>query len=70
MHELVRQAGLSPRERRTLRCLLTGCTEAHAARQLGLGLHTVHEHVRRIYRKFGVRSRPQLMAKFLADIDV
>lgn len=31
---------------------------------------TVHVYVKSIYAKFGVRSRPQLLARFLADVEI
>ncbi|WP_246173495.1 LuxR C-terminal-related transcriptional regulator [Limnoglobus roseus] len=57
--------GLSPRLAELLRCLLDGASEKQAARQLGLRQTTVHDYTTRIYRHFGVNSRPELLAQFL-----
>ena len=58
-------AGLTPRLRDTLRCLLEGDSEKHAALRLGLSTFTIHEYVKALYRHFHVSSRPELMAYFL-----
>jgi DNA-binding CsgD family transcriptional regulator len=58
-------ARLTPRLRDVLRCLLEGDTEKQAARRLGVTPATVHDHVKALYRHFGVGSRPQLTAYFL-----
>jgi DNA-binding CsgD family transcriptional regulator len=53
---------LSRRERMTLERLLRGQAEKQIAGELGLSYHTIHMHVRSIYRKFGVTTRAELMA--------
>jgi DNA-binding CsgD family transcriptional regulator len=55
-------AGLPPRLRETLECLLEGDGEKQAAARLGLSRHTVHEYVTALYRRLGVSSRAELMA--------
>ena len=70
VHDLVKAAGLTERERQALRQLLKGRSESEAAKAMRLGVATVHTHVKRIYVKFGVNSRRELMAKFLAGIKV
>lgn len=57
---------LSPRQEDTLRLLLHGDGEKQIAVQLNLSRHTVHEHVKAIYRITGVNSRGELLAKLLA----
>jgi DNA-binding CsgD family transcriptional regulator len=57
--------GLSPRQRDTLDCLLSGHSEKGAAQRLGLSVHTVHVYVKALYRAFGVRSRAELLALHL-----
>jgi DNA-binding CsgD family transcriptional regulator len=59
------QIVLSPRQKQTLRLLLGGDAEKQIAIKLSLSRHTVHEHVKAIYRSIGVSSRGELLAKFL-----
>ncbi len=56
---------LSPRLREMFALLLTGASEKEIAHQLGISQHTVHDHVKTLYKKLGVRSRLQLMARAL-----
>jgi DNA-binding CsgD family transcriptional regulator len=58
-------AGLSPRMRDTLQHLLAGDSEKEVALKLKLSPHTVHIHVKSIYKRFKVSSRGELMAKCL-----
>jgi len=58
--------GLSPRMRDTLQLLLSGDSEKEVAGKLGLSQHTVHIHVKNLYKRLGVCSRGELMAKCLA----
>ena len=57
--------GLSPRLRQTLEALFAGRSEKQIAADLGISQTTVHEHVGRIYRHFGVETRGELMAYFI-----
>jgi DNA-binding CsgD family transcriptional regulator len=54
--------GLTPREQETRSLLLTDASEKEIAARLGLSPHTVHEYVKRLYKKLGVSSRAALMA--------
>lgn len=56
---------LSPTERQVLHSLLQGLTEKQIAAGHGHSPHTTHEYVKRVFRKFGVGSRAQLMALWL-----
>lgn len=51
-------SGLTPREMDVLRLLAQGLTSAQIAEQLVIGTVTVNFHVRSIYCKLGVTSRP------------
>lgn len=62
-----RIASLPPRLRPVLRRLLAGDAEKQAAAKLGLSPHTVHEYTKVLYRTFGVNSRGELLAKFVAN---
>jgi pSer/pThr/pTyr-binding forkhead associated (FHA) protein len=58
--------GLSDGERRVLRLLVQGAAEKEVAATLGVSYHTVHAHVKQIYRELGVRSRLELITLCLA----
>jgi DNA-binding CsgD family transcriptional regulator len=45
-----------------LACLAEGDSEQQVALRLGISAHTVHEHVKRLHRRFGVSSRGELLA--------
>jgi DNA-binding CsgD family transcriptional regulator len=60
-------AALPQRLRPVLQCLLAGDAEKQAAMKLKLSPHTVHEYVKLLYRNFGVNSRGELLAKFVAE---
>jgi DNA-binding NarL/FixJ family response regulator len=57
---------LSEAQSRVLRLLLAGHAEKKIAEELKLSPHTVHTHVKNIYRALGVRSRAELMAAVFA----
>jgi len=59
------EASLCAREREMLGLLLTGVSEKSAAATLGVSPHTAHDYAKIIYRKLGVSSRAQLMARML-----
>jgi DNA-binding NarL/FixJ family response regulator len=46
---------------------MTGLPEKEIAADLGQSFHTTHEYVTAIYRKFGVKNRPALMALWLGQ---
>lgn len=55
-----------PRTQAVLTALLAGKSEKEVATQLEMSVHTVHVHVKAIYKKLDVTSRAELMAKCLA----
>lgn len=55
-------APLPTRLRQVLSCLISGDGEKQVALRLGLSVHTVHEHVKRLHRIFNVSSRGELLA--------
>jgi len=59
--------GLSKRMKDTLQHLLAGDSEKEVAAKLGLSRHTVHIHVKNLYKRLGVCSRAELMAKCLGN---
>ena len=62
---LLASSPLTPTERRVLQLLLTKASEKEIARQIDTAPSTTHQHVTRIFRKFGVRSRAELMSLWL-----
>lgn len=65
---LVASSPLTTVEREVLRGLLSGKTEKEIAVFQGRGLHTTHEYVKALYRKFRVTSRAALMALWLGQL--
>jgi DNA-binding CsgD family transcriptional regulator len=61
-----RLPALSPRQREVLTRLLAGDSLKQVAQRLGVTRHTVDEHVGIIYRKFGVNSRAELLARLVS----
>lgn len=60
------RAPLSAREHEVLRHLLSGRSEKQIADDVGLTHGSTHQVVVRVYRKFGVQSRAELMALWIA----
>ncbi|MBB4122444.1 helix-turn-helix transcriptional regulator [Martelella radicis] len=58
---------LTQAEGNVLQGLLKGLPERKIAEKNGQSPHTTHDHVKRIYRKYGVTSRPALMALWLGQ---
>lgn len=56
---------LPRRQRETLARLLEGDSEKQVATRLGVSPATAHQYVTSLYRRFGVRSRAELLAHFL-----
>jgi DNA-binding CsgD family transcriptional regulator len=56
-------AELPPHLQQTLELLLAGSSEKQIVARLDLSPHTVHDHVKRLYRRFHVNSRAQLLAR-------
>jgi len=54
---------LSPRERETLTLLAAGCSTMQMAEQMGISTETVRNHVKRVLRSLGARSRIEAVAK-------
>lgn len=56
-------ADLPPRLQQTLELLLEGLSEGQIVAKLQLSPHTVHDHVKRLYGRFRVNSRAQLLVR-------
>jgi pSer/pThr/pTyr-binding forkhead associated (FHA) protein len=59
------ESPLSAAQRRVFDLLLSGLSEKQVAAKLLVSRHTVHTHVRQIYRSLKVRSRAELLARFV-----
>lgn len=59
--------GLTGRERQIARLLLRGDTTEHIARHLVISRHTLRDHLKAIYAKLGVTSRPEFTALLLHE---
>lgn len=59
--------GLSDRERDVLQLLVSGLTKQKIADALFLSYHTIDTHMRNIYAKLHVKSRPGAIAKALKE---
>lgn len=56
---------LTDTERRVLEYLLSGESEKRIADALDQSYHTTHQHIKNIYRKFGVNNRAKLTSLWL-----
>jgi len=59
--------GLTDRQREVLRHVLAGFSEKQMAARLHRSIHTIHTHVRDLYREFEVQSRAELMSLFVDE---
>ena len=62
---LVSSSPLCPVERRIVKLLLSGASEKEVADKATLAVTTTHKYVTDLFRKFGVRSRAELMSLWL-----
>jgi DNA-binding CsgD family transcriptional regulator len=63
MQEHSLQTLFTPREMEVLSAIGEGLTNKMIARRLGISLHTVKFHVESLFRKLGVRTRTEALAK-------
>lgn len=63
--ESVSVAGLTSRETDVLELLRRGCVDKEIARELGISVWTVHSHLKRIFAKYGVRTRTEAVVRHL-----
>jgi DNA-binding CsgD family transcriptional regulator len=53
--------GLPPRQGEVLRCVLGGMADKQTARTTGISVNSVRNHMTRLFRKFGVNDRVELI---------
>lgn len=58
-------AALTARETDVLDLLRRGCVDKEIARELGISVWTVHSHLKRIFAKYGVRTRTEAVVRHL-----
>jgi DNA-binding NarL/FixJ family response regulator len=58
-------SGLTPRLRQVLQLLLEGEADKAMASHLGLTRYTVNQYTKAVFRHFGVRSRAELLARWV-----
>ncbi len=58
--------GLTPAQHKVLHLVLEGLDEPSIAQRLDRSGHTVHTHVKALFKRFDVHSRAELVAKLLA----
>jgi DNA-binding CsgD family transcriptional regulator len=58
-------AGLTPRGRDVLRCVLEGDSAKQIAARLGISVNTANEYLRAVFHHFHVGTRPELMARWI-----
>ena len=62
---LAHESNLSQREEEILACIFQGMQDKEIASALGIGAATVHTHMYRFFKKLGVHSRREIIAKYL-----
>ena len=64
---IARGLGLSPRELQIVQHILVDEKEKAVALKLGISVHTVHAHLKRVYWKLGVSSRVELVMRVFRE---
>jgi CRP-like cAMP-binding protein len=59
---LMQEAGLTQREADVARLICEGLSDKEIANKLGLSPHTVKDHLKKVYSKFRVHARTQLVS--------
>ena len=67
--ELPTPVPLHPQQARVLELFIEGLMEKQVAIQLKISQHTVHNHARKIYEAYGVRTRVELLLKVIPRPD-
>ena len=62
---LLAARGLTPAQRRVASAVLRGLSTREICTELGIGEHTVQDHLKAVFEKIGVSSRRELVAALL-----
>jgi DNA-binding CsgD family transcriptional regulator len=65
IERIVRHRNLSPREALVVLFCIEGLTNAEIGKKLRISEHTVKFHLRRIFARFGLKRRTELVSRFL-----
>ena len=57
-------AGISPRQTDILKCIMQGESDKQIAEELGISLPTVRTHIERLFHKFDLNDRVELLIYF------
>lgn len=63
--QVTEESQLTDREKEILACVFRRLQDKEIASELGIGIATVHTHVHRLLAKLGVRSRREIIEKYL-----
>ena len=58
---LVQELSLSPKQTDLVRCLFAGCSDKQIANHMQIHIPTVRTHITRLFRKFDVDDREELI---------
>lgn len=64
-HRVSRELNLSPRQGALAQSLLLGRSDKQIAREMGITVPTVRSHITRLFRKFDVSDRIELILYFV-----
>lgn len=67
IEHLAEEHSLTVQERRVTELVFQGLRNQQIGEQLNISEHTVKSHMRGIFRKFGIKSRAELLAKYLTN---
>lgn len=65
LHGVCEELRLAPRQRDIAGCLLRGMSDKQIAQTIGISLPTVRTHLSRMFEKFKVTDRTQLVLRFV-----